>query len=145
MKNEIENFAKSVSKISDFIQKIPKDIIKNKEDLLEIGNLGNELLKTFNEGKKLDIIDKTIQFKLQKIAYDFHKHQSIIENVFQERRTGLEMHFKALDHAIATNNNEGILNALKGATHIISNSPFEDIEKIRAALSNKDETLYLDF
>lgn len=145
MKYDIEKIGKAAVTLSSFFQNLPKDLIKNKQDLLEIGTLGNELLKTFNEGKKLDIQGKIIDGHLRKLAYDFQQNQTIIEKVFKERSSVLELHFKAMDHALANNDSEGILNALKGASNIISSSPFENIEKVKLALRNNDETLYLDF
>ncbi|WP_100627028.1 hypothetical protein [Algoriphagus formosus] len=145
MKNELENIGKAAIKISGFFENIPQDLIKNKQDLIEVGTLGNELLKTFNEGKKINIEEKRINLMLKKMAYDYKENKYIIKKVFKERSSVLEQHFKALDHALKNDDKEGIFFALKGASDIISKSPFEDIGKIKLILSNKNETLHLDF
>jgi hypothetical protein len=144
-KNQLVKISDAAISIKQFAENLPEGIIKSKEDLLEIGNLGAILFSLSNENKKIDNQNLIITGQLKKMAYQFQLSQTILENIFSERRELMKKHFEVIDHAIKTNDNSLILSSLKSISETIASSPFESYEKFKSIIDNDDEILRLDF
>ncbi len=56
------------------------------------------------------------------------------ELLFQERREVVQQHFKVIDQGLASNNQEIVVEALKGLGRVIATSPFADLKLLTEAL-----------
>jgi hypothetical protein len=59
--------------------------------------------------------------------------------VFSERQQVIEKHFDVVDAALATNDRELLIYALRGLGEVVASSPFADIEAFARALNSGDD------
>jgi hypothetical protein len=142
---KINDITQGVSKLAEAANWLGKDFIKTKDDFLEVGGMAKQLIGAYNETQALDQKHTLIKGHIEKMAGEFKLKQMFLENVFAERKDVIHKHFDAIDHGIATGNDEIILNALAQVAQFVNTNPFQDFQAFKKALDNDDEVLYLDF
>ncbi len=82
--------------------------------------------------------------QLANITAKYKSFELLLNKVFGEREKALDIHYKTLDKAIASNDRELIAASIQGISNIVTKTPLEDLERL-AHLYNDTSAPLLDF
>lgn len=119
-------------------------------------NLGNNIvgvtdkaLDVWNESQRIKqniaAIEAVKEVELQKIVAKFELCKEMLTQTFGQRQQGLNVHYKMLDQALASNDRTLIIESLRGISTIVASNPLEDFTKFIEAWDDKEKPLELDF
>lgn len=80
--------------------------------------------------------------EITKTIAKFKSTQDFLQKSFGERDKALTKHYDILDKAVATNDKEMILAALKGISSIVTKSPLDDFDKFVAMYNDTTQPLF---
>ena len=84
------------------------------------------------------------QVKMAETVAKFKSCQMFLDRVFGERDAALGKHYDLLDKAVASNDKDLIIAAIKGISTIVTKSPLEDLEAFAKVFNDESQPL-LDF
>lgn len=80
--------------------------------------------------------------EITKTIAKFKSTQDFLQKSFGERDEALRHHYAILDDAVAKNDREMIIAALKGISSIVTKSPLEDFDKFVAMYNDTTQPLF---
>lgn len=80
--------------------------------------------------------------EITKTIAKFKSTQDFLQKSFGERDKALTKHYDLLDKAVATNDRDLILAALKGISSIVTKSPLDDFDKFVAMYNDTTQPLF---
>jgi len=115
--------------------------IARQENLMTLASQGMSLIKDiYAESKRTEQIKCYSQVKLAEIAAKYQFSKTYLEKAFAERGTALGKHYELLDKAMASNDRELIVAAMRGIGNIVTSSPLKDL--MARINSDDDEPLF---
>lgn len=98
------------------------------------------LLDAYQDGQEvrrdLAKIEATRQVLVAEIAQRYDFYHALFVRIFDERKQAIDGYFQTIDRGIAVNDKELILQALAGVAHIVSSSPFTNLDQLAKRLES---------
>lgn len=151
MENNIinkENFEQTKSflnQINDFATKSNENIQLYNQKIQNTTDLVNKVGDIFIESKRIDNENLKLKNELITIVSDFKIKQGYLHAIFDERSRIIDKHFEVIDKGIRENNDDLILEGLRGASKFVSTNPLDNFDTFKNILLDKNSPLELDF
>lgn len=151
MENQLinrENFdhAKSfLNQLNEFATKSNENLHLSNQKLQHSSDLIDKAGNIYLESKRIDNDNLKLKNELATIVSDFKIKQGYLQAVFAERTKIIDKHFEVINKGIRENNDNLILQGLRGASEFVSTNPLDNFENFRNILLDKNAPLELDF
>lgn len=114
----------------------------------DVANTAERVADLYAECKRVEAQTEQVkawsQVEIAKTVAKYKSCQEFMCHTFAERDKALTQHYNLLDKAIAGNDKELIIEALRGIGGIVTKSPLEDLEQFAKLYEDTSQTL-LDF
>ena len=151
MENNIinsENFEEAklfLNQVSDLATKNNERMQLSNQRIQNATDLIGKVSDVYLESKRIDNDNLKLKNELAKIVSDFKIKQGFLQAVFEERSSIINKHFEVIDKGLRENNDNLVLQGLKGASEFVSTNPLDKFENFQQILLDKNATLELDF
>ena len=115
------------------------------QKLDKISNIVNNVGDIHLESKRISNDNLKLKNDLVKIVSDYKIKQGYLQAVFAERSKIIDKHFEIIDKGLKENNDDLILQGLRGASEFVSTNPLNNFENFKNILLDKNSPLELDF
>lgn len=144
MNSNLINKAKFES-TKNFLSQVNEFAIRSNENIHNTSDMIGKVGNIYIESKKLDNENLRLKNELVSIVSDFKIKQGYLQAIFSERSRIIDKHFEIINKGIRENNDDLILQGLKGASDFASTNPLDSFENFKNILLNNDAPLELDF
>lgn len=144
-KENFDNAKSFITELKDFTSKNNEQIELFNQSIQKTSNILNEIGSIYIESKKIENDNFRLKNELASILSNFKLKQSYLEAVFSERSKIIDKHFEVIDKGLRENNDELIIQGLKGASQFVSTNPIDDFDDFNKILSDNNKPLELDF
>ena len=79
------------------------------------------------------------------IVSEFEIKRGYLQAVFAERSKIIDKHFEVINKGLRENNDDLVLQGLRGASEFVSTNPLHDFDTFKNILLDKNAPLELDF
>jgi len=142
------NFAEAklfLNQVSDLATKNNERMQLSNQRIQNATDLIGKVSDVYLESKRIDRDNLKLKNELAAIVSDFKVKQGFLQAVFAERSKVINKHFEVIDKGLRENNDNLVLQGLKGASEFVSTNPLDNFENFQQILLNKNATLELDF
>lgn len=151
MENNIitqENFENTKSfliKINEFASKSNENLKLTNQKLQKTTDLIDKVGSIYIESKRIDNENLKLKNELATIVFDFKIKQGYLQAIFAERTSIIDKHFEVINKGLRENNDDLVLQGLRGASEFVSTNPLDNFENFKNILLDKNAPLELDF
>ncbi len=127
----------------------PQDALATVNNMVNAAsNLANNIVDVYAQCKEAEERSERMrvwgQVNMAETVAKFKSCQMFLDRVFGERDAALSKHYDLLDKAVASNDKDLIIAAIKGISTIVTKSPLEDLEAFAKVFNDESQPL-LDF
>ena len=147
--DEIQEYQECYPDDSQDMEINPQDALATVNNMVNAAsNLANNIVDVYAQCKEAEERSERMrvwgQVKMAETVAKFKSCQMFLDRVFGERDAALGKHYDLLDKAVATNDKDLIIAAIKGISTIVTKSPLEDLEAFAKVFNDESQPL-LDF
>ncbi len=147
--DEIQEYQEYYPDYSQDMEINPQDALATVNNMVNAAsNLANNIVDVYAQCKEAEERSERMrvwgQVKMAETVAKFKSCQMFLDRVFGERDAALGKHYDLLDKAVASNDKDLIIAAIKGISTIVTKSPLEDLEAFAKVFNDESQPL-LDF
>ncbi len=144
-RENFENAKSFLNQLNEFATKSNENLQLSNQKLQNATDIIDKAGNIYLESKRIDNDNLKLKNELATIISDFKIKQGYLQAVFAERTRIIDKHFEVIDKGIRENNDDLILQGLRGASEFVSTNPLDNFENFRNILLDKNAPLELDF
>lgn len=144
--DEIQEYQECYPDDSQDMEINPQDALATVNNMVNAAsNLANNIADVYARCKEAEERSEQMRvwgtLKMQETVTKFKLCQDFLDRTFGERETALGKHYDLLDKAVAANDKDLIIAAIKGISTIVTKSPLEDLEAFAKVFNDESQPL----
>ncbi|MGG7034190.1 MAG: hypothetical protein ACI7YS_03235 [Flavobacterium sp.] len=144
-KENFDNAKSFLNQVSELASKSNENLQLTNQKLQNTTDLLDKAGNIFIESKRIDNDNLKLKNELATIVSDFKIKQGYLQSIFAERTRIIDKHFEVIDKGLRENNDDLVLQGLRGASEFVSTNPLDNFDTFKTILLDKNAPLELDF
>lgn len=144
-KENFDNAKSFLNQVTELATKSNENLQLSNQKMQNTADLLNRAGSIYIESKRIDNDNLKLKNELATIVSDFKIKQVYLQSLFNERSKIIDKHFEVIDKGLRENNDDLILQGLRGASEFVSTNPLDNFDNFKNILLDKHTPLELDF
>ena len=145
VREDFDNAKLFLNQLNEFTKNSNYNLELTNQKLQSATDIVDRIGDIYIESKRIDNDNLKLKNELAIIVSEFEIKRGYLQAVFAERSKIIDKHFEVIDKGLRENNDDLVLQGLRGASEFVSTNPLHDFDTFKNILLDKNASLELDF